>query len=490
MKHSNLLKFAMLFLLIVAITISCRREIITPQNENSSEVTAQRQAATKLGADIHATEDYIIIATSEKSLPANLKADIAKLGGIIKGQVDGIGLAFAKSEDADFISKASKISGVRSVIYDLSTTWLPPDEDNSKITVSAAHTPTDFFYPLQWNMLAIHANEAWGKGYRGEGATVAILDGGFYLDHHDLAPNIDLSRSTSVVAGLPLQFQHPGEFSHGTHVAGIVAAPENNYGTVGVAPQAKLMLVRVLNDESSGNFGDVITGIYWAATYGADVINMSLGAYIPHHDEIVIDGKRINLTKETQELLVAMNRSTTYAYQKGAVIVCATGNENIDLGHIADYDHYPSGCVHTLSVSATSPKGWAINMNTNLDVPTTYTNYGTPGINFAAPGGDLYPDVAGNCNVPPATAPCNVFDLVISPGSIDNGTDAWWWAGGTSMASPHVAGVAALIAGKHPGYSPSQVEAVIRTSADDLGKPGRDDFYGDGRVNASKAVDQ
>jgi len=84
-----------------------------------------------------------------------------------------------------------------------------------------------------------------------------------------------------------------------------------------------------------------------------------------------------------------------------------------------------------------------------------------------------------------------VYDLVISPGAVDkNGVEYWYWAGGTSMASPHVAGVAALITGKHPGYSPSQIEAALRVSSDDLGKPGRDDFFGHGRVNASKAADE
>ena len=401
--------------------ISCKQEKIVPQNESLSNENSQNSVANKLSSDIHATGDYIVISASEKSLPKNLETEIAKSGGIIKRKLNAIGLAFAHSDKTDFISKASKISGIRSVIHDLSMNWLPPDKNKSKTAALVSHTPTDFFYPLQWNMLAIHANDAWGKGYRGKGATVAVLDEGFYLNHHDIASNIDLNVSTSVVAGWPLQFQIPGEFSHGTHVAGIVAAAENDYGTVGVAPEAKLMLVRVLTDSGNGSFGDLITGIYWAATHGADVINMSLGAYIPHHVQIILsDGTHLNLTNEYQELLVAMNRSTSYAHQKGAVIVSAAGNEHIDLAHIADYDFYPCGCVNVTGVSATSPKGWAIDMSTNLDIPTTYTNYGTSDIDFAAPGGDLYPEVSGNCDVPPISGiPCDVYDLVISPGAVD-----------------------------------------------------------------------
>jgi subtilisin family serine protease len=478
MKHARLLQLVLLCSLTVTIVVSCKQEKITPQNKSTPDVNSQNSVANGLNNKIRATGDYVIIAVSEKSLPSNLKTEVARLGGTIKNKLDGIGVAFVHSKDPNFISKASAIKGIKSVIHDISTNWLPGDRDKSK-TAASAFAPSDFFYPLQWDMMAIHANDAWGKGYKGQGATVAILDGGFYLNHHDIAPNIDLGRSTSVVAGLPLQFQNTGEFSHGTHVAGIAAAAQNNYGTVGVASKAKLMLVRVLTDEGTGSWGDIITGIYYAAAHGANVINMSLGEYIPHHLQIIIDGKHVNFTKEFQELLIAMNRSTSYANKKGAVVVASAGNAHIDLGHIADYDHYPSGCVHVLCVSATSPKGWTPGTSTNLDIPTTYTNYGTSAIDFAAPGGDFYPDIQ------------NLYDLVISPGSVDpDGTEYWWWAAGTSMASPHVAGVAALIVAKHPGYSPAQVEAALRKSSDDLGKPGRDDFFGLGRVNASKAGDQ
>jgi subtilisin family serine protease len=477
MKHFPSMRLVLFFASTITVVTSCKHETITPQDKSTSGINSQNSVANKPAANIHATGDYIILSASETNLPTNLNADVSKSGGRIKGKLNEIGIAFAHSDDPDFISKASAIKGVRSVVPDLSTNWLPGDK-NSKNT-AAAFAPPDFFYPYQWNMLAIHANEAWGKGYKGKGATVAVLDVGFYLNHHDLAPNIDLSTSTSVVAGLPLQFQATGEFSHGTHVAGIVAAPINDYGTVGVAPKAKLMLVRVLADDGSGSFTDIITGIYYAASHGADVINMSLGAYFPHHLQVIINGKHVNLTKELQELLVAMNRSTSFARKKGAVVVASAGNEHTDLDHIADYDHYPSGCVGVLSVSATSPKGWVPGTTTNFDIPTTYTNYGTSGIDFAAPGGDFYNDVE------------DPYDLVLSPGSVDpDGTDEWWFAAGTSMASPHVAGVAALIVGKHPGYTPAQVEADLRQSADDLGKPGRDDFFGHGRVNAAKAVDQ
>ncbi|CAN5719001.1 S8 family serine peptidase [soil metagenome] len=484
MKRQNLLQSVFFASLCSMIFYSCEREI-SPHEERSATQNASSPAT--LGQDIKASGKFILLATSSSSLPGGIEASVTAAGGTIVRKLDAIGLAIVKSAAPDFITKASAIAGVRSVIHGLKMNWLPPGELNVISEAGPGLTPSDPLYPVQWNMLAIHANEAWGKGYKGHGALVAILDEGFYPAHPDIAANVDLGLSTNFVEGETLDKQD-GSFSHGTHVAGIVAAAINDIGTVGVAPEARLMLVKVLSDAGSGSFEDVISGIYWAANHGADVINMSLGGYVPHHELLRLpDGTVLNFAREYQELLVAMNRSTSYAHQKGTVVVAAAGNNGLDLQKIGDYDHYPAGSTNVISVSATSPKGWAKDMGTNLDVPTSYTNYGTSSIAFAAPGGDAYPDeITGTCTVGPLTRNCWVFDLVRSPAS----PTGYFFAAGTSMASPHVAGVAALIVGKHPDYSPSQVEAILRSSADDLGKPGRDDYFGLGRVNASKAVDQ
>jgi subtilisin family serine protease len=368
--------------------------------------------------------------------------------------------------------------------------WIPSGEKVSENIAQESEqvlTPSDTRYPIQWNMPAIHADAAWNKGYKGNGALVAILDGGFYPAHPDIAANVNLALSTNFVAGETLYMEPSGAFSHGTHVAGIVASAINGIGTVGVAPEATLMLVKVLDNSGSGSFEDVISGIYYAATNGADVINMSLGGYIPHHEKITLeDGTIINLANEYQELLNAMNRATNFATQKGTLVIAAAGNDAIDLQKVADWDHYPAGCTNVVAVAATAPEGWAIDMSTNPDIPASYTNYGGGEIDFAGPGGDFDLPGNANCTVAGLTRACWIFDMVNSPGS----PTGYLWAAGTSMASPHVAGVAALIVGKHPNYSPAQVEAVLKASADDLGKPGRDAYFGWGRVNASKAVDQ
>ncbi|WP_207765233.1 S8 family peptidase [Solitalea longa] len=482
-------------MLVASLLFGCSKQDEV-QKKNALNVTKQNNQLQSLTAGktsskaYEFTNNFILIAQSTNSLPVNIESEIQKSGGKFNGKLNKIGLAFVSSDDSDFINKASKIKGVQAVIHDIRAQWFDPNENVvSQELVAESHTgfpspDDDFYFPLEWGMLAIDAKEAWAKGYKGNGATVAVLDGGFDLDHPDLAPNINLGISQNFVPGETLEFASASPFSHGTHVAGTIAAADNAFGVIGVAPQAKLMLVKVLRDSGSGDFSWLMQGIIYAADNGANVINMSLGALIPHHFQEKTPDGVINETKEIQQLLVAMNRVTTYAYQKGVTIIAAAGNDALDFNHSKDLEHYPSNCSHVISISASSPIGWAKNFATDLDVPTTYTNFGTSGVSLAAPGGDIYPSVTGNCTVV-IGAPCYAFDLVFSTGN-----NSWYWSGGTSMASPHAAGVAALIVGKYNGnISPAQVESILKRSADDKGKPGKDDYFGSGRVNAGKAVD-
>jgi len=277
-----------------------------------------------------------------------------------------------------------------------------------------------------------------------------------------------------------------GTFWHGTHVAGLVAAPANNIGTVGVAPLATLIGVKVL-DNGSGAFSWIMQGIYYAATpiaeggAGANIINMSLGAGI--------DGRGAAIA----HLLNALSRATAYANHRGVTVIAAAGNDGIDIDHTANLVFVPAQSVGVLAVSATGPVGWALGA-TNVDRPASYTNFGQSAISFAAPGGDFAYPGNENCTKPriPAgtvTTACWVFDMVLGPSRGSGASNSSYsWAAGTSMASPMVAGVAALIVGKYGPLPPAQMAARLLQSADDLGKPGNDDYYGRGRVNAVRAV--
>ncbi|MEO5588286.1 MAG: S8 family serine peptidase, partial [Gemmatimonadaceae bacterium] len=234
---------------------------------------------------------YVIIGRGE-TLPANLEAEVAAAGGTIVQSIVEIGVAVAKSNDASFRGKASKITGVESVTPDLVMEWTEPlrtedmtAEESALVGEEVASSAdNDPLYRYQWAPPAIQAPETWNAGLRGTGVRVAILDGGLFSAHPDLAANVDVAASRSFVAGFNFN-QDIGTFWHGTHVAGIVAAVDNTIGVVGIAPKATLIGVKVLHG-SSGSFTAVINGIMYAATPlasgggGADVINMSLGATI------------------------------------------------------------------------------------------------------------------------------------------------------------------------------------------------------------------
>jgi subtilisin family serine protease len=196
------------------------------------------------------------------------------------------------------------------------------------------------------------------------------------------------------------------------------------------------------------------------------------------------------------ELANALSRATTYAYQRGVTVIASAGNDAFDLDHTGNLISVPAQSTHTNTIAATGPVGFAVgypNGATNFDRPASYTNFGQSAIDFSAPGGDFVLPGNANCTLPriPAgsvIAPCWVFDMVISPASIP-ATGGYSFAAGTSMAAPHVTGVAALIIEANGGsMHPALVEAALRSSADDAGNTGHDAYHGSGFVNALRAV--
>ena len=454
-------------------------------------------AATAVAAASASAGEYLLISKSD-ALPKGLAAKVQAAGGSITRTIDPVGIAVVRSDHKGFKAKAAAIAGIGSVVPNLVLNWIPgetvvPGEEFGNPPTSG---DDDTRFDLQWGHDAVDAPEAWDAGFRGAGAIVAVLDTGFDLDHPDLAPNILFSLSTSFVTGEGLSYALPDPFSHGSHVAGTIAAADNAFGTIGVAPLAKLMLVKVLRDTGSGAFDWVISGIVYAADHGADVINMSLGAYVKKSGYLDDNGTADSAddvfvtAREVAELKNAIGRATTYAYQRGSTVFAAAGNAALDFDHSADWIHLPSAAPHAIAISATAPIGWAKGGNPFLDNPASYTNFGQSAIDFAAPGGDFVYPGNENCTVAGLTRPCYVFDFVFSTGSnLNPAIASYFWSAGTSQATPHASGVAAIIIGKNGGsMPPAQVEAALRKSADDLGKPGNDDYYGAGRVNAANAV--
>lgn len=412
---------------------------------------------------------------------------VAAAGGHVAYAHDGVGLAIVTSESPEFAAALRASGAVGSVDEDLVIQWQQPTP-TVDVDETAVNPANDSFYTnVQWAPQSVGAPAAWAAGYDGTGVRVAILDGGIHSTHVDIAPNLDVAASRSYVAGFNFN-QDVGTFWHGTHVAGIVAAADNTIGTVGIAPRATLIGVKVLHN-GSGSFGAIIGALLYAATpladggAGADIINMSLGAVFARGGGNTGAGP----------LVAALNKAVNYADRHGVLVVSAAGNSALDLDHTGSVMAVPAQSGSGIAVSATGPLGFGSGA-TNFRRVASYTNYGTSAINVAGPGGDFASPVTTPCTKLTSTgggvtAPCWVFDMVLSTSRGSGASNTTYsWAAGTSMAAPAVAAVAALVKQAHPGISLGALKSKLAQSADDEGKGGRDPFYGSGFVNAGKAV--
>jgi subtilisin family serine protease len=282
-------------------------------------------------AGIGAEQTFVIIGAGE-TFPADLEMLVAAAGGSLVAFVPDVGVAQAISSSPNFRATLANVSGIESVTPDMALQWTRPivadevvDESTHAIAEAASIGDNETFFSLQWANVAVHAPEAWTAGYTGKNVRVAILDGGLYSRHFDLTGHVDLTASRSFVKGFTFD-QDVGTLWHGTHVAGIVGAKDNSFGTIGVAPNTTLIGVKVLHN-GVGTFAAIFQGIVYAATpkdeggAGANVINMSLGA--------TLDEKATK--KDIRELTKAIDLATKYAWKRGVTVIASAGNEGINL---------------------------------------------------------------------------------------------------------------------------------------------------------------
>jgi subtilisin family serine protease len=392
---------------------------------------------------------------------------------------------------------------------------------------SQANPTTAFFYPRQWHHRAISANVAWAAVPPRLGSSnvdVAILDSGVDHLYPDLVGLVDQGRARSFVpegslTEIPtdalllrdnqlIQLFFPGLNrpvwsdlnGHGSHVASTVSSLA--IVSAGVTSKVTIIPVKVLAARGSGSFTGILNGILYATDAGAEVINMSLGALYPRAGNRAFNR--------------VLDATTKYARSNGVTIVVAAGNDGARL-HPSNNGLYGAFCStkNVICVSATGPNSGPTNgpWAPSVDFPAIYSNYGIQFIDVAAPGGNWAENAQGQivsaigvwaaCSKtglqfvvptlppgsPPGTMPAPPFYRKNTCSLNPNSTFASGFIG-TSMASPHVAGLVALLV-EDVGRSPELIKSILTETSDDIpiyGKPGKDDLYGNGRINVARAL--
>ena len=319
-------------------------------------------------------------------------------------------------------------------------------------------TPNDPYYKEQWNLPLINMESAWDIS-TGAGVTVAVVDTGVNTSFHFNADGFGNRLLKGYNAILNIPGSSFDQNHHGTHVAGTIGQETNNgIGVAGVAYGATILPVKVFMRSPETYLNWIIDGIDWAAQNKADIINLSLGG--PRRDPDTGQEYDYSLLKEAIDDAVNSH---------GVTIIAASGNQGI--GEVG----YPAAFDNVIAVGA-------VDYNKNR---TFYSNYGTE-LALVAPGGVTSQDPDGyglkNGGIYQETFLENLGFRFFAFGS------GYYFLSGTSMASPHVAGVAALIKAKHPTWGPQQIRDALINTAEDLGAPGKDNEYGYGLVDAFAAL--
>ena len=424
-------------------------------------------------------------------VPAGFAERVAALGGSVIFAHDEAGIGAVAGLSPEAAAQLGALQGVSAIAADESTRLesgaVEVGEPAGEGSVFSPTNPAGATqYARQWHLRAIGAPRAWAAGRLGSPAVrVAILDTGLDYTHPDLAGRVDLAASRSfvptddpVVAALfpgahPIADLH----YHGTHVGATVSS--NAVVGAGVTSRVTLVGVKTCNRFGGCPVSTAIQGLMYASDLGVDVANLSHGTVFRHRDAGRFAGRG-------GALPAVINRAFAYAHRKGVTVVIAAGNSRFDMDH--DGDRYLAYCSTptAICVSATAPTaapGFA-GPFANVDSIAPYTNYGRSAITVAAPGGRALRNpnqpaalVAAACSrftLQSIVEPCRRFNMVV-------GLD------GTSMAAAVTSGVAALIA-EDVGRDPAKVRARLQQTADDLGEPGTDPYYGKGRINLARAL--
>jgi subtilisin family serine protease len=524
-----------------------------------------------------AVSDYIVVVATGSSTSAATAAVLAA-GGTVESANEAVGVLEVSSANASFVTQVSASKAVEGAARDSVIGRAPatsrPSREIERLDAerraggSTAATAggallrkrppkiADPLTSLQWDMDAIGAPQAHGVLMGDHRTRVGIMDTGIDGTHPDIAPNFDRRLSRNFTVDIPLidgPCEVPScvdpadvdEDGHGTHVAGTIGSPRNGIGIEGVAPGVDLVNVRAGQDSGYFFIGPFVDAMTYAGDIGLDVVNMSfyIDPWLFNCRSNPADSPEAQIEQRT--IITATQRAITYAHRKGVTLISAMGNEHTDLGNPTfddtspdfppgaayerDVDNsclnLPTEAKHVIGVTSTGPSGRK----------AYYSNYGIEQAEVAAPGGD-YREYFGT---PGYATPQN---LILAPypeavgraiGDIDENGDVttdfvvkdcskgrcsyYQYLQGTSMASPHAVGVAALVVARYGvgsgagfGLAPGVTQAMLFRSADPTpcpdpatfvypglsdiytatctGTPSLNGFFGHGEVNALNAV--
>ncbi|MEH7708082.1 S8 family peptidase [Bacillus toyonensis] len=316
----------------------------------------------------------------------------------------------------DSIDSLRKNPNITTVEKDVSVEVIPDikkeySQKRSSIMNSGAPVLSD------WNMERVKISPVHKQGYKGSNIKIGIIDSGIDITHEDI-------KITDGINIIDTNSNYTDEFGHGTRVAGVIAALDNNKGVLGMAPLSKIYAIKVLDSRGKGSISNVISGIEWAIDNKLDIVNLSLQTIINNN---------------------ALEEVVKKAHEQGIILVAAAGNK----GHngIQETITYPAAYKEVISVGA-------IDENNEKVIFSSVGNR----LDLVAPGNNVYTTIPRS------------FYYVYS---------------GTSIASPHVAGIAALLKEANPNLTNIEISQILKNTATDL----KDNFYyGNGLVNAEKAI--
>jgi subtilisin family serine protease len=475
-------------------------------------------------APVHAAttgpaQTYIVVYRAGVS-SGSAASVVQSAGGQLIYNYREIGVVIARSDRSDFASKMKSAPGVEgaSATARFATRLDNDQADDSTAAAAAQDIPAggDSLSGRQWDMSQIKVFEAHAVESGSPTVTAGDIDTGLDFTHPDLAPNVDFANSAGCVTGAP--DKSPAAWmddnGHGTHTAGTIAAASNGFGIVGVAPGVKIAGIKAGN--AAGFFFPeaVVCAFMWAGTHPA--ITVTNNSYFA-------DPWLFNCLNDPEQRAIwrAEQRAIEFAMQNGVSVVAAEGNQADDLAHPTQDVTSPDDTtavtrtVHNdcVVIPVEIPGVIGVTADGNLQKKSFYSSYGVGTVQVVAPGGDsiLQRTAAAPNGRVLSTWPSALASRCLASRQVSEGGALYCYAQGTSMASPHVAGVVALI--NSMGIrNPGQVQGQIGSTADPMpcpsdvseyaffpgvddnapqqcqGGPAYNSWYGHGQVNALSAV--